>query len=155
MGFITKPSVINCPHCGGKVPLPKRKPKSTFKTTKVGARSDLDNISFRSGWEADYARYLNYLKQEGKIVRWYYESKRFNFPTVKRGATSYLPDFNVIYPDGRSEWHEVKGYWTGRGKTCVNRFRKYYPNETLVIIERPRFNEIKKQYADKIPNWES
>ncbi len=120
---------------------------------KQGKRPDL-GIYVRSSWEANIARYLNLLKREKKIKRWYYESKRFYFNNIKRGTRSYLPDFCVIYPDGRQEWQEVKGFWTQKAKTAVKRFRKYYPEETLVIIDKDRYREIEKEFSPQIPKWE-
>ncbi len=120
---------------------------------KQGKRPDL-GIYVRSSWEANIARYLNLLKQQKKIKKWYYESKRFYFNNIKRGTRSYLPDFCVIYPDGRQEWIEVKGFWTQKAKTAVKRFRKYYPEETLVIIDKDRYGEIEKEFSGKIPKWE-
>ena len=120
---------------------------------KQGKRPDL-GIYVRSSWEANIARYLNLLKQQKKIKRWYYESKRFYFNNIKRGTRSYLPDFCVIYPDGRQEWIEVKGFWTQKAKTAVKRFRKYYSEETLVIIDKDRYGEIEKEFSGKIPKWE-
>ena len=120
---------------------------------KQGKRPDL-GIYVRSSWEANIARYLNLLKQQKKIKRWYYESKRFYFNNIKRGTRSYLPDFCVIYPDGRQEWIEVKGFWTQKAKTAVKRFRKYYSEETLVIIDKDRYREIEKEFSVQIPKWE-
>ena len=120
---------------------------------KQGKRPDL-GIYVRSSWEANIARYLNLLKQQKKIKKWYYESKRFYFNNIKRGTRSYLPDFCVIYPDGRQEWIEVKGFWTQKAKTAVKRFRKYYPEETLVNIDKDRYGEIEKEFSGKIPKWE-
>ena len=68
---------------------------------------------------------------------------------------SYLPDFCVVYPNGLTEWWEVKGYMTKKGQTAINRFKKYYPNERLIIIDRKAFNKIKKGFADILPNWET
>ena len=152
MKKITNPNLITCDKCGNQINI-KRVVKSTFKTTKAGLREDL-NISVRSGWEANICRYLNYLMDKGFVSRWMYEPKRFYFPNIKRGASSYLPDFCVIFPDGSTEWWEVKGYWTSRGKTAVTRFRKYFPFEKLKLIERKEYNEIKKEFAAQIPNWE-
>ena len=120
---------------------------------KQGKRPDL-GIYVRSSWEANIARYLNLLKRQKKIKRWYYESKRFYFNNIKRGTRSYLPDFCVIYPDGRQEWQEVKGFWTQKAKTAVKRFRKYYPEETLVIIDKDKYKEIEKEFSSQIPKWE-
>lgn len=117
--------------------------------SKQGHRDDI-GIYVRSRWEANYARYLNLLLAEGKIEDWEYEPRRFEFTSIKRGTTSYLPDFKVTYSNKRIEWHEVKGYWTQQGKTAVKRFRKYYPDEVLIIVD---YNEVKARKSE-IKNWE-
>ncbi len=120
---------------------------------KQGKRPDL-GIFVRSSWEANIARYLNLLKRQKKIKRWYYESKRFMFENIKRGTRSYLPDFCVVFLDDKISWWEVKGFWTQKAKTAVKRFRKYYPDETLVIIDKAKYKEIEKEFSAKIPKWE-
>ena len=126
--------------------------KSNF-SGRQGKRPDL-GIYVRSSWEANIARYLNLLKREKKIKRWYYESKRFYFNNIKRGTRSYLPDFCVVYPDGNIAWWEIKGFWTQKAKTAVKRFRKYYPEETLIIIDKDRYREIEAEFSLQIPKWE-
>lgn len=148
-----KNNYLICEQCGFKNLLKKGKQRRTYKNTKQGARKDLKNVFFRSAWEANIARYLNLMIKQEVVRRWEYEPKRFDFP-LKRGTTSYLPDFLVINEYGNAEWWEVKGYWTSKGKVAVNRFRKYYPNEVLYIIEKKRYKEIEEKYAEKIPKWE-
>ena len=127
--------------------------RSGRRVTSGGFRSDI-GISVRSRWEANIARYLNYLKKQKKISRWMYEPRRFQFDDIKRGTRSYLPDFCVTFLDGTYEWWEVKGYWTSKAKTAVKRFRARYPEETLIILDGPKYKEITKEFKDKIPEWE-
>ena len=70
------------------------------------------------------------------------------------GTRSYLPDFLVILPSGDAEWWEVKGYWTSKGRTAVKRFKKYYPDENLKIIDKVVYKEIEAIYAAYLPKWE-
>ena len=91
-----------------------------FSTVRGGRRADLDNIFFRSSWEANYARYLNAVD-----VKWEYEKHSFEFP-IKRGTRFYTPDFYL--PDEHT-WIEIKGRMEGTSKTKLSRFKKYYPDE--------------------------
>jgi len=149
----TKNNYIICEQCGFKTLLSKGKQRRTYKNTKQGARKDLKNMFFRSAWEANVARYLNLLKYEKKIKRWEYEPKRFYFP-IKTGTTSYLPDFLIVYHNNSAEWWEVKGYMTSKGKTAINRFKKYYPNENLLLIDKTRYKQIEANFAKDISAWE-
>jgi hypothetical protein len=118
-----------------------------------GRRTDIDNHYFRSSWEANYARWMNWQIQHDLITSWHYEVKTFRFP-VQRGTMSYTPDFLVTHLDGRTEWHEVKGWMTQRGATALARFAKYYPDEVLVLIDAPAYRALAKDAKPLLPNWE-
>lgn len=109
-------------------------------------------IWMRSGWERNYAAYLDWLMSLGEIIGWNYEAVEFEFP-VSRGTCFYKPDFKVINNDGSVEYHEVKGHWTGKAKTQVRRFRKYYPEAKLVIVGKEAYKAIAEKSA-LIPGWE-
>lgn len=141
-------------------------PTKKNKFSKIGKRKDL-GISVRSGWEADFLRYLNY-----NNIKWLYEPKSFHFTDVKKGTTSFLPD--VFLPE-LDIWIEIKGYLKNDDKVRIKRFAKYYPEEfkklqvvvasencasakwykSLAIPVYCYYNEIKKEYKSKIIEWES
>lgn len=123
---------------------------------KGGKRKDLDNTYFRSSYEANYARYLNFLMANGEpIVKWEFEPDLFEFQNIKRGTRFYTPDFKLYFKDGHIEYHEVKGWDYPRGKTARRRFAKYYPQFTLVLIDSDWFKAIKQQGIDRLVNgWE-
>lgn len=125
-----------------------------YTRTKGGKREDLGGQFFRSAWEANYARYLNLLRQHGKIADWKYEPRTFLFEGVKRGPFTYTPDFLVIENDGREEYHEVKGWMDSASKGKIKRFRKYYPEITLRIIGKVEYNRVAANAGPLIPNWE-
>jgi hypothetical protein len=62
-------------------------------------------------------------------VRWDYEPKRFDL-----GRRTYLPDF--FLPDNGCYW-ETKGWFGSDAQAVVSDFRKFYPEECLVVITRP------------------
>lgn len=98
---------------------------------------------FRSKWEANYALYLDFLKKQGTIKGWRYEPKIFEFP-VQHGTTRYLPDFEVTNPDGSVEYHEVKGYLTGKAKVQLNRMKKFYPQVKLILVDKDGMKALNK-----------
>lgn len=85
-----------------------------------GKRADLDSMYLRCGWEANVARMLNALG-----VSWQYEPRTFWFPQ-RSGTNSYTPDF---YLPENDKWIEVKGYWNGKSKTQLRRFKRYHFEE--------------------------
>lgn len=164
------PHLKKCPHCGIDFETPRkaqiyhdRKCAARAKVhwsrfnrkagAKSGRRRDLGDVFFRSAWEANYARYLN-IQIEAQIVEdWEFEPRCFWFP-YKKGNNHYTPDFRVTFCDGRIEWHEIKGYLDDASKVKIKRFRKFYPEETLVIIGKDEYKAIKDLYAEVIAEWE-
>lgn len=107
-------------------------------------------IYFRSSWEIKYAEHLELLKKSGAITDWLHEPKTFWFEAIKRGTVSYLPDFKVLRPDGSHYWVEVKGYMDSKSKTKLTRFKRYFPNEEITVVDGKWFSELKlrKNYVD-------
>ena len=109
---------------------------------------------FRSKWEANYARVLEWLKQRNQIEKWEHEPETFWFDGVKRGTVSYLPDFRVTNPGGSVEYHEVKGWMDARSKTKIKRMEKYHPTVKLMVIDAKSYRSIAKTFGKAVPNWE-
>jgi len=128
----------------------QRKSFSNAKWIEVGGKL----IYARSLWEANYARYLEWQKEQGYILQWEHEPETFWFLNIKRGVRSYLPDFRVTEKDGKWHWVEVKGYMDGRSKTKIARFKKYYPKERLIVINELWFRQNNGKMRLIIPTWE-
>lgn len=111
-------------------------------------------IYFRSRWEYNYACYLEWIKSLKTISSWEHEPKTFWFEGIKRGCLSYLPDFRVIWANGREEYHEVKGWMDARSKTKIERMGRYHPEVKLVVIDSKAYKEMKKRISMVVPGWE-
>lgn len=111
-------------------------------------------IYFRSAWESNYGRYLELLKNRGLIEDWEHEPKTFWFEGIKRGCVTYLPDFKVMEYNGTHHWVEVKGWMDARSKTKIARFKKYFPEEKLIVIEKKWFQKEGRNISILIPEWE-
>lgn len=129
-------------------------PTNKHTNIHIGKREDLNNLFVRSSWEANYARYLNWLIELEQIKSWEYEPEAFQFDAIKKGNRSYIPDFKIINNDGSIEYHEVKGYMDAASKTKLKRMAKYYPEIKIVLIDSPVYRELHKQLKNLIPNWE-
>ncbi len=116
----------------------------------VGGRE----VFFRSSWEANYARYLEWMKKNGFVLEWEHEPETFWFDKVKRGCVSYLPDFRVTMPNGSIEYHEVKGYMDDRSKVKLKRMKKYYPRIKMVLINAKFYRSLANKISKAIPGWE-
>lgn len=128
------------------------RPLAKHTSGKGGTRQDL-GIYVRSSWEANYARYLNFLVDRGQIESWRYEPKTFEFP-VKRGSRFYTPDFEVTERGGRIVYHEVKGYMDQRSATKLRRMETHFPEVVVVVIGGDEMREIKTKVGRLIPGWE-
>lgn len=130
-----------------------RKPVVTRVTTKGGKRPDLGNRYFRSMWEANYARYLNWMKGLGEVLSWGYETFEFSFP-VKRGTRFYKPDFEITWRDGLHEHVEIKGWMDGKSKTQIARMARYYPHVKVRVVGPKEYLHLAKQVSKLVTNWE-
>lgn len=129
--------------------------ENCYSRAKRGKRADLGGIHFRSGWEANYARYLNFQIKQGWISKWEYEPKTFWFLKIKRGVRSYTPDFKVWPANGGEPYFdEVKGWMDDKSKTKLKRMKKYYPAIVINLIDERRYKGIAKTAGALIPNWE-
>ncbi len=126
---------------------PMKNQKNPYSRARGGKREDLNDRYFRSAWEANMARYYNFVN-----IKWEYEPRTFVFETIKRGSVSYTPDFYLPEED---RWVEVKGWMDAKSKTKLKRFKKYYPEEyaKLEIIGEKEYKEFAK-YKRLIENWE-
>ena len=120
---------------------------NAYSRCRGGKRKDLNNLYFRSAWEANIARLFNYFNLE-----WSYEIKRFIFIDQSDGVLSYQPDFYLPQLD---IWVEVKGWMDKKSIIRLNKFQKEYPNEykKLIIIGEKEYNVLNKQY-NTIRYWE-
>ena len=109
----------------------------------------MGDIWFRSSWEANYARLLNYYKGQHLIKSWEFEPHTFD---VEDGT--YLPDFMVESPDGSIAYHEVKGHMTDVGQRKLNGMVKVHPDVDLLLVDAGKYKLLEYMYADRIPHWE-
>jgi hypothetical protein len=123
--------------------------------SKGGKRADLANRYFRSMWEANYARYLNWLLQKALIKSWEYEPDEFEFAGIKRGTRFYLPDFKVTELGGSVIYHEVKGFMDSKSATALKRMAKYFPGVKIIVIGKKSYAAISRDVRAFIPTWES
>jgi len=122
--------------------------ENSYSRTKSGKRKDLNNQFFRSSWESNIARLLNY-----NYIEWKYEFKRFYFDESVNGVASYQPDFYLPEFD---KWIEVKGWMDEKSKIRLQLFKDQYPEEfsKLILIDEDFYNELRDEISPFIDNWE-
>lgn len=146
-----------------------------FSNIKRGKALDLsDGNYYLSGWERDFARFLNLLVEWDVLEGWEYEPCAFSFQGLgyKRGPFTYVPDFVVkvndavdpklqdvvssIFPivPGEVAYLEVKGQETGKDRSKWRRFHKHV-QMPLYVINRQKMFIIQEAFSKYIPKWES
>jgi hypothetical protein len=121
---------------------------------KSGKREDI-GIYVRSSWEANIARYLNWMKSIGAIFAWEYEADTFWFLNFKRGTRSYTPDFKIWDRAGDTPYYwEVKGWMDQKSQTKLSRMAKYYPDVKVIVIGSAEYKAIRNQARRVVPGWE-
>ena len=129
-------------------------PKIYSRARKGWVESGERRFFARSKWEANYGRYLEFLRTCGHVLDWEHEPETFWFMTIKRGCRSYLPDFRVVMSDGSTEYHEVKGYMDPKSKTKIRRMAKYNPSVKLIIRCSKWFKQNNRDLRAIVPGWE-
>lgn len=87
---------------------------------------------YRSQLERDYAAHLDLLKTAGEIVWWGHECVKLLLGGKKNKAW-FTPDFIVVFPDGRTQAHETKGFMREAAQVRTNVAAGLYPWPIIVI----------------------
>lgn len=130
-----------------------RSGENTYSRCVGGRREDIGPMYFRSKWEANYARYLNWLASLGEIDGWEYEPTTFWFEAIKRGVRSYKPDF-LIHEKGKSYFVEVKGWMDPKSKTKLARMKRYHPGVEVRLVGERQYKAIASKVSRLIKGWE-
>jgi len=109
---------------------------------------------FRSKLECRWGRYLQFLKEQGEILDWWYEkpASKIELKTgnKKRPILEYLPDFLVRGVDDMYEYHETKGYLSAKD---VRKFKLMAEQcawpVILVMTRRDKRNAKREGFARK------
>lgn len=129
----------------------------TKKSYAQGRRGDLGGMYFRSSWEANVARYLNFMVKKGRIGKWEYEPDTFIFDAIKRGTRSYTPDFKIWQPNCEEFdcYWEIKGYMDSKSAVKLKRMKIYYPEVKIVLLDKSWYQGFALRWKNIIPNWEN
>lgn len=155
--FFDEPPSSRRRFCSRACAYNRRQSQGRQGYARTGKRADLGGQYFRSRWEANYARYLNFLMAQGEpLAKWEYEVETFEFKHIRRGTRFYTPDFKLTFKDGHVEYHEVKGWDYPAGRTARRRFVRCYPDLVLKVVDAAFFKGVKRAGLDAlIPGWET
>lgn len=94
-----------------------------------GKRVEYKGITFRSSWEAAFAKWLD---ESG--LTWQYEGRKFLF-TLDGRKRSYTPDF---YVEEWGVWVDVKGYLTDEQARRIEAAKEQNPDLRLILLPEAR-----------------
>jgi hypothetical protein len=60
----------------------------------------------------------------------------------------------VTATDGRTVYWEVKGYMDAKSITRMRRMSKFYPEQTVIMIDAKSYRTLAKRLAGLVPGWE-
>jgi len=84
--------------------------------------------------ETRYARGIEYLRLEGRILWWGFQALKLRLG----GGAWYTPDFTVITRSGAIECHEYKGHWEEAARVRIKVAASLYPWIKFVIVKGNR-----------------
>ncbi len=115
----------------------------TYTKGVGGTREDLGRY-FRSRWEANIARILEY-----ESISYDYEAKVIVLLKGDNSELRYRPDFKLS-----NRWIEVKGWWNERSKLIKQLMAEQHPEIQIEYIGEKVYKELEDYYASRIPKWE-
>lgn len=123
------------------------------ESVKKEFRKDLD-MGFRSSWEANFARVLNYhnINYDYENINNFYKLKTKEGNAKYQSASMiYLPDFKID-----NMLIEVKGELDKRSLQNIALFRELYPDDykNLIIIDSDIYYMLSSKYKTIINDWE-
>lgn len=138
----------------GKFNHPNAMQESSFHIKRRWARRHLTiggkTKFFRSRWESNYARLLQWRLERGEIRAWEHEPETLWLAD----GNSYLPDFRVVMADGAVEIHEVKGWLSPKSAEKLATIRARHPEITLRLIDVPAYGALAVEYCHQVPDWD-
>lgn len=85
--------------------------------------------------EAKYAEQLEWRKRAGEIIK---IERQWQVPIMVNGwlVCKFIVDFKLTFPDGREEFHEVKGHPTEAFKLKWKLAKALFPERTWVLVKK-------------------
>ena len=118
----------------------RTKRETLYSSARGGHRVDLGQY-FRSAWEANFARILNY---QGKT--WSYEPTTFQLSDTM----SYTPDFLC-----EGVYYEIKGRMNDDAIKKLKFMSEKYPDVKIELIDSVKYNALRIQFKQLLTlTWE-
>lgn len=114
-----------------KVPRKEFEPYARRVGLRVSGRSRVPRQPGEmNGTERRYAEHLDAEQEAGRVAMWMFEPMGLRLAK----ACTYNPDFLVVYPDGATEIHEVKGRWEDDALVKIKCAAEMFPLWRFVAV---------------------
>lgn len=114
-----------------------------------------NEVKFKSKLEANWALYLQFLKDAQEIIDWEYEPERLVFEGETQNPRTWTPDFYVYELDGSETIHECKGPMFPMVNSKARNCKARWDNKIWLIfatIDKKKIPQLKNspKYFDRI-----
>lgn len=116
----------------------------------VGSRA----YYFRSQWEANFACYLEWQREQGLIRAWAFEPMTYFLKGAEGQTLAYIPDFRVFTLSEAVIFYEVKGWMDARSILKLRLMAEQHPHVMLTVIGGAEYQELSAWAAAIVPGWE-
>lgn len=106
------------------------RPQTTGSNLKCATGEIRDRFEGMNKTEAAYARFLDQQIAAGEVFEWRYEAIKLKLAR----KCFYTPDFFVLLPDGKVEFHETKGFMRDDAAVKIKVAAKLFPWFTFRLI---------------------
>jgi len=107
-----------------------------YKKNKYNAKTQVYNgRTYHSQMEARYAQKLDWMLKAGEITN-IKPQKKIELRVNDKHIANHYVDFEVTLPDGRIEWHEVKGFATDTWIMKRRLTEALYPDINYKVIRK-------------------
>jgi hypothetical protein len=108
------------------------------KNATPAAKQPNPHAPYANAWEREYAGILAMELAAGKWASALYEAATYTVipATARQRKVSYTPDFQLIDPQGRLSFIEVKGHLRTKDQIRMKAFRALMPTVPLFIVRK-------------------
>lgn len=93
---------------------------------------------YKSKAERFFAWDLEWQRKHGTVAAWLHEPASLVVIETEHERVRYHPDFLVVYPDGRLEWVEVKGFLRDDARKSFLAARARFPFWKFRMVRRTK-----------------
>ena len=126
-----------------------------FRNKKCSAIIGGVEFHFDSQFERDWAKYLQFLLERGKLKAWVYHPAKFDFWEFgyRKKPYEYQPDFCIWEDEDTYVYQECKGYIETKDISRIRRANKHYDAVFDLVMQRLPKKGKRTQIIAKVSDY--